>query len=42
MARAYRSGANTMREIAEPFGVHYMAVSRAVHRFEAQDGMLEC
>ena len=42
MARAYRPGAYTMKEIAEAFGVHYMTVSRAVRRFEAQDGMLEC
>jgi REP element-mobilizing transposase RayT len=39
MARAYRSGAYTMREIADHFGVHYMTVSRAVHRFERE---LEC
>jgi REP-associated tyrosine transposase len=42
MARAYLSGAYTMREIAEAFGVHYMTVSRAVHRIEAQDRVLEC
>ncbi len=35
MARAYLSGAYTMREIGEYFGVHYMTVSRAVRRFEA-------
>lgn len=35
MARAYFSGAYTMREIAEHFGVHYMTVSRAVRRFES-------
>ena len=34
MARAYRSGAYTMSEIGEHFGVHYMTVSRAVRRFE--------
>lgn len=39
MARAYRSGAYTMREIAEYFGVHYMTVSRAIRRFERE---LEC
>lgn len=39
MARAYRSGAYTMQEIAEHFGVHYMTVSRAVRRFERE---LEC
>ena len=41
MARAYRSGAYSMREIAEYFGVHYMTVSRAVRRFERL-WMLEC
>ncbi len=35
MARAYLSGAYTMREIGEYFGVHYMTVSRAVRWFEA-------
>jgi REP element-mobilizing transposase RayT len=39
MARAYRSGAYTMREIADHFGVHYMTVSRAVHRVEQE---LDC
>ena len=34
MARAYLSGAYTMKEIGEHFGVHYMTVSRAVQRFE--------
>ncbi|ADE15154.1 protein of unknown function DUF1568 [Nitrosococcus halophilus Nc 4] len=34
MARAYLSGAYTMLEIGEYFGVHYMTVSRAVRRFE--------
>ncbi|NNC78441.1 MAG: hypothetical protein HKN77_10790 [Woeseiaceae bacterium] len=34
MARAYRSGAYTMREIAEYFGMHYMTVSCAVRRFK--------
>lgn len=34
MARAYRSGAYTMREIADHFSVHYMTVSRVVGRFE--------
>ena len=36
MARAYLSGAYTMKEIAEAFGVHYMTVSRAVKKFEAR------
>ena len=36
------SGAYTMKQIAEAFGVHYMTVIRAVRCFEAQDGMLEC
>ena len=34
MARAYRSGAYSMAEIGEYFGVHYMTVSRAVRKFE--------
>ncbi|MFZ6642196.1 REP-associated tyrosine transposase [Undibacterium sp. TC4M20W] len=36
MYRAYHSGAYTMAEIAEFFTVHYMTVSRAVRKFEAQ------
>jgi hypothetical protein len=35
MAQAYASGLYTMRAIGEFFGVHYMTVSRAVHKFEA-------
>ena len=35
MARAYYSGAYTMREIADYFGVHYMTVSRAVRLIES-------
>lgn len=35
MARAYRSGSYTMKEIGEFFGVHYMTVSRAVRKFES-------
>ena len=35
MAKAYYSGAYTMREKAEYFSVHYMTVSRAVKQFEA-------
>jgi putative transposase len=43
MARAYLSGAYTMAEIGQHFGVHYMTVSRAVRKHEArQKGMLEC
>ena len=33
MAQAYLSGAYTMAEIGEHFGVHYMTVSRAVKRY---------
>lgn len=36
MAEAYGSGAYTMREIAEVFGVHEMTVSRAVRAFESE------
>ncbi len=36
MALAYGSGAYSMKEIGEFFGVHYMTVSRAVRRFEKQ------
>ena len=35
MARAYLSGAYTMKAIGEFFGVHYMTVSRAVKKYEA-------
>jgi putative transposase len=41
MARAYGSGAYTMKEIGDFFGVHYMTVSRAVRRFEEQAAKLE-
>lgn len=34
MASAYLSGAYTMAEIGQHFGVHYMTVSRAVRKFE--------
>ena len=34
MARAYRSGAYSMKEISEYFKVHYITVSRAVRAFE--------
>lgn len=40
MARAYLSGAYTMREIGEFFGVHYMTVSRAVKKYERW--VMEC
>ena len=33
MAKAYLSGAYTMKEIAQQFGVHYSTVSRAVKEF---------
>ncbi len=36
IARTYLSGAYTMAEIGDHFGVHYMTVSRAVRRFEGQ------
>lgn len=43
MARAYLSGAYTMAEIGQEFGTHYMTVSRAVRKYEAQrKKMLEC
>lgn len=43
MALAYLSGAYTMAEIGQYFGVHYMTVSRAVRKYEArQKAMLEC
>lgn len=38
MSQAYRSGAYTMAQIAEHFGVHYMTVSRAVRAFEGRIG----
>jgi len=34
MTRAYLSGAYTMAEIGDHFGVHYMTVSRAVREWE--------
>ena len=34
MAVAYQSGAFTMHEIAEYFGIHYMTVSRTVRQYE--------
>jgi len=40
MARAYLTGAYTMAEIGEHFGVHYMTVSRVVKVFEDVKGFL--
>ncbi|HBZ30087.1 MAG TPA: addiction module toxin RelE [Nitrosomonas nitrosa] len=37
MARAYLSGAYTMAQIGDHFGVNYMTVSRAVRQFEKKD-----
>ena len=37
MARAFRTGVDSMQEIADYFGVHYSTVSRAVRRLEAGD-----
>ena len=34
IAQAYLSGAYTMAEIGQHFGIHYMTVSRAVRKFE--------
>lgn len=34
MARGYASGAYTMKEIGDFFGVHYMTVSRAIEKHE--------
>ncbi len=43
MAQAYLAGAYTMAEIGQHFGVHYMTVSRAVRKHEAnRKEMLEC
>lgn len=35
MAKAYLSGGYTMKEVGDHFGVHYMTVSRAVRKYEA-------
>jgi putative transposase len=35
MAKAYATGAYTMKEIGDFFGVHYMTVSRALSTFDA-------
>jgi transposase-like protein len=41
MAQAYLSGAYTMAQIGQHFGVHYMTVSRAVRKREkGQKGVL--
>lgn len=37
MARAYQTGAYSMREIADYFGVHYSTVSRFVRQQEGMD-----
>ena len=37
MARAYLSGAYSMSEIGEHFGIHYMTVSLAVKCFEQKN-----
>lgn len=43
MAQAYLSGAYTMAQIGQHFGVHYMTVSRAMRKYEkGQKGMLQC
>jgi putative transposase len=34
MARAFLTGVYTLQEIADAFGVHYCAVTRAVRRLE--------
>ena len=41
MACACRSGAYTMKEIAQSFGVHYTTISRAARKFERDGQMLE-
>lgn len=44
MIAAYRSGAYSMKEIAQHFGVHYATVSRAVRKHEQakEEQVLEC
>ncbi len=42
IAHAYLSGADTMKEIAEAFGVPYMTVSRAIRKVEHAKGLLDC
>jgi len=41
MTQAYLSGAYTMAEIGDHFGVHSMAVSRAVREFEGTSQEME-
>ncbi len=41
MARAYLSRAYTMGQTADPFGVHYRTVSRAVRQIEDDAGACE-
>ena len=36
MAQAYLSGAYTMAQIGQHFGMHYMTASRAVRKFEGK------
>jgi len=36
MSRGYYSGAYTMAEVGQHFGVYYMTVSRAVKKFESK------
>jgi transposase len=41
MARAFQTGAYSMQEIADYFGVHYSTASRAVRRLETgQDSQM--
>ena len=42
IARAYLTGAYSMKQIAESFGVHAMTVSRAVRKHERDGGLLDC
>lgn len=38
MARAYASGAYTMKDIGDLFGLHYQTVSQAIRKFEKKSG----
>ena len=38
MARAFQTGVYSMRELADHFGVHYSAASRAVRGLETGEG----
>jgi len=40
MALAYQSGAYTMQEIGDYFGVHYATVSRSVRQLERSSSLL--